>query len=147
MNVDLFIDTNIFVYAHDSRIGPKHERATAFLTSLWERDLVPVISIQVLQELHVSLVRKGHRPTQSIEICEFYLAWRVVENTRRVLRQAFEEQRRWQLSFWDALILTTARRGGARVLWSEDFSDRQDYGGVVAVNPFAIENPLDNLLP
>jgi predicted nucleic acid-binding protein len=47
------------------------------------------------------------------------------------------EMERWQLSFWDGLILAAARTVGATTVWSEDLSDRQDYSGIRVVNPFA----------
>lgn len=40
------------------------------------------------------------------------------------------------VSFWDAMIVHAARQVEATVLWREDLSDGQDYGGVVARNPF-----------
>jgi predicted nucleic acid-binding protein len=40
------------------------------------------------------------------------------------------------VSFWDAMILTSARSLGCRILYSEDLNAGQSYDGVVAVNPF-----------
>ena len=42
----------------------------------------------------------------------------------------------WQISFWDALILTSARKAHCTVLYSEDLSDGQVYDTVRVVNPF-----------
>lgn len=43
---------------------------------------------------------------------------------------------RWQVSFWDAMLLTTAAKVGAGVLWTEDLNDGQSYGTVTVRNPF-----------
>jgi predicted nucleic acid-binding protein len=59
-----------------------------------------------------------------------------VDNSLALLLAALDEQARWQLSLWDALILAAARASGATELVSEDFAHGQDYGGIRAVNPF-----------
>ena len=43
-------------------------------------------------------------------------------------------------SFWDAMLWTTARQAGCRLLLSEDLQDGQTLGGVTCVNPFAPRN-------
>lgn len=136
MNVDLFIDTNILVYAHDRDAGEKHAKAKGLIEGFWKRRETPSLSIQVLQELHVNLIKHGLEAERSAQIVTRYLSWRVVDNTGPLLRQAFVEQQRWNVSFWDALILAAARRAGVSAVWSEDFNDGQDYGGMSIVNPF-----------
>ena len=49
MNVDVFIDTNILVYAHDRDAGPKHVKAAELVEGFWDRQDIPCISVQVLQ--------------------------------------------------------------------------------------------------
>ena len=139
MNVDIFVDTNILVYAHDRDAGEKHTRAKALLEGFWETRQIPSVSVQVLQELHVNLVKKGITLEQSGEICCRYLSWRVVDNTRHLFRQALADQQRWQVSYWDGLILAAARQSGATTLWSEDLNAGQDYGGIRVTNPLALE--------
>jgi predicted nucleic acid-binding protein len=56
-----FCDTNIIVYAYDSTAGVKHDRAQALLERLWLEG-VGALSVQVLQELFVTLTRKVVRP-------------------------------------------------------------------------------------
>jgi predicted nucleic acid-binding protein len=43
---------------------------------------------------------------------------------------------RFRLSYWDALIIAAAGELGCHTLYSEDFQNDQDYGGVKALNPF-----------
>ena len=135
MNADVFVDTNVLVYAHDRDAGEKHVKAARLIAGFWERRERPSVSIQVLQELHVNLVRKGIAPDRSAQIVSRYLSWRVVGNTRHLLRQAFAEQQRWQLSFWDSLILAAARRASVSTLWSEDLNTGQDFDAITVVNP------------
>jgi predicted nucleic acid-binding protein len=137
MNVDVFIDTNILVYAHDADAGNRHIRAKSLIENLWTGRKIPVISVQVLQELHVNLTRKGASLEESARIVERYLSWRVVDNTRHLLREALTEQQKWGLSFWDSLIVAAARRAGASTLWTEDLNEGQDLGGLLIANPLA----------
>ena len=49
---------------------------------------------------------------------------------------ALELVRRFKLGYFDALILASARLAGCEIVYSEDFKDGQDYGGVRVENPF-----------
>ena len=50
---------------------------------------------------------------------------------------ALELTGRFQLGYFDALILAAARLADCETVYSEDLNDGQDYGGVRVVNPFA----------
>ena len=84
----------------------------------------------------MNLVKRGVPRAEAEQILRDYAHWPVVDNTLEVLFAALDEQARWQLSLWDAIILTAARAAGATELVSEDFSHDQDYGGVRVINPF-----------
>jgi predicted nucleic acid-binding protein len=141
MSDKYFVDTNILVYAHDTAAGVKHQRAKALVEELW-RTRSGVVSTQVLQELCVNLRRKAAKPvslTTAREIITDYLAWEVVTNTGESVLEALELEKRYRISFWDALVVQAAEVSGAEVLYSEDLSDGQVYRGVHVVNPFMIE--------
>lgn len=140
MSADVFIDTNILVYAHDRDAGKKHEKAKRLLIDLWQSKPLPWISLQVLQELLVTLHRKGIPAADARGTVEDYTRWRVVENDLELLRAGISEMERWQLSFWDGLILAAARRARVQTILSKDFSDTQDYGGIKIENPFVTDN-------
>ena len=115
MSVDaLFVDSNILVYAHDRSAGEKHAIARQKLGQLWVRPLPPSLSVQVLQEFFVNLVRKKVEPVRAREVVENYLAWQVIDNDKALFLEGFTEQERWQLSFWDALILVPGRERRSR---------------------------------
>lgn len=137
MSDKYFVDTNILMYAHDKAAGAKHERAKALVEELW-RDRSGVVSTQVLQELAVNLRRKAARPLgakATREVVADYLTWQVVVNSGESIVEALDYEARYQISFWDALILHAAHASGAEVLYSEDLSDGQTYGIVRVVNP------------
>lgn len=134
-----FVDTNVLMYAHDSAAGKKHERAKALVQELWS-SRSGVISTQVLQELAVNLRRKSKKPldTKTVrEIVSDYLTWQVVVNGGEAILEALDIEARYQVSFWDALVIQAANAAGAETLYSEDLSDGQSYGSVVVKNPFA----------
>lgn len=142
MNVDrLFLDTNLLVYAHDHSEGRKHERARDIVEQCWASDKPPKISIQVLQETHVTLIKKGLDAVTSADVVRNYLAWDVIENRESIFRDALALQIEFQLSFWDAGILAAAMAGGAGELWSEDFQHGRIYRDVRVVNPFNAADP------
>jgi predicted nucleic acid-binding protein len=131
----VFVDTNILVYAHDVDAGRRHAAARDRVKALWNAPLPPSVSVQVLQELYVNLVRKGARPKSARELVGDYQNWDVVPNSMRLLQTAMLGVERWKISLWDALIVAAAREAGAGVLLSEDLNEGQDYDGVVVVNP------------
>jgi predicted nucleic acid-binding protein len=142
MSDKYFVDTNILMYAHDKAAGAKHERARALVEELW-RDRTGVVSTQVLQELSVNLRRKAGRPLDAKatrEIVTDYLTWQVVVNGGDSILEAMDLEARYQISFWDALVIQAAQLSGAELLYSEDLSDGQTYGSVRVINPIRSES-------
>ncbi len=131
----VFVDTNILVYAHDREAGEKYRIAREKIAYLWNLPLPPAISLQVLQEFYVNLVKKHVSAEDSRQAIVDYLRWNVIDNDRSLLLEGIDLKDRWQVSLWDALILAAAKRAKAGVIWSEDFSANQDYNGITVVNP------------
>ena len=132
-----FVDTNILVYAYDAGSGTKHERARSVLRSLWV-DGNGVISTQVLQEFYVTVTRKLAAPltgAQAREVVGTYAAWPTHRPDAADIVAASELEVAHRLSFWDALILVSARRSRADVLLTEDLTHGQSLGGVRVVDP------------
>lgn len=138
MNAKCFVDTNILIYAHDHTCGSKHQQARQLLGELWEAGNA-VISTQVLQELYVSLRRKVANPLSAVEVEQIlrdYFTWDIVVNTRQSILDAITTETRYQVSFWDGLILQAAKRAGAKIIYSEDLSHGQMYDYMTVRNPF-----------
>lgn len=135
-----FCDTNIMVYAYDRSADSKGDIARRLLARLW-MSREGALSVQVLQELFVTLTRKTSPtlpPADARAIVSDLATWQVIEPTSGDVLGAIDAAVRWQVSFWDAMLLTTARKAQAGVLWSEDLNDGQDYDGVVVRNPFRV---------
>ena len=56
--------------------------------------------------------------------------------TLDVMRTALTVREWFGLSWWDSAILAAARMCGCDAVYSEDLSNKQDYDGLRAVNPF-----------
>lgn len=136
MSVEVFVDTNLLYYANTDSPDPRHARARQLIEPLWSEPGRAAISVQVLQELHVNLMRKGGLDAAaSWRRVSDYLAWKVIDNDRLLLAAAVDVQARWKLSYWDSLIIAAAQRAGAPLLWSEDLAEGQRYDDVQAINP------------
>lgn len=136
MPAEVFVDTSILFYAMTRGDDDRHALARAKVVALWQTPGAASVSVQVLQELHVNLVRKaGLTAAESVELVSPYFAWPVVDNDRVLLERAFELQVRSRLSFWDAAIVAAAQRAGARELWSEDLPTGQAFEHVTVRNP------------
>ncbi len=132
-----FCDTNILVYAYDTTAGAKREQARALVERLWSAEC-GAVSIQVLQELFVTLTRKIGWPIDAPaarRIVADLASWYVVEPTAADVLAAIDAAARWHLSFWDAMMVTTAQRADAQLLWSEDLNDGQTLDGLTVRNP------------
>jgi predicted nucleic acid-binding protein len=134
----VFLDTNVIVYAYDRDAGRKHEIAKALLIDLWNAQ-GGVLSTQVLQEFYVTVTKKVASPLppeSAREIVEDYLTWEVVTNDGEAVLEAIDIQVSEKISFWDALVVAAARKGGADILLSEDLADGRKFGDVSVRNPF-----------
>lgn len=136
MPANVFLDTNILVYAYDVDAGEKRVIALGLVEGGILYPGSTAISVQVLQELYVNLVRKRMPHDGALRLIQDLSTWPVVETNLPLLYSALALKERWQTSFWDALILAAAIESGASTLISEDLNHGQVYGTVRVQNPF-----------
>lgn len=132
-----FIDSNVLIYAYNVDASVKHEIAKGLLRNLWS-NRAGVLSLQVLQEFYVNVTRKIPLPLSkgsARAAVSTYTVW-CTETTPADISAAFRIEDESQISFWDALIVASALRGGADRILSEDFSAGQRIAGVLIENPF-----------
>jgi predicted nucleic acid-binding protein len=131
-----FIDTNIWLYAFT--VGDDPEK-TARAKRLIETQSIVFVSIQVLNEVCVNLIKKAHFPEQQIQqlIESFYAKYAVVELSKPLLLRGSVLREQHAFSFWDSLIVAGALAANATVLYSEDLQD-----GLVIEKHLRIVNPF-----
>lgn len=136
MRAEAFVDTNILVYAVEGLDTPKPQAARALLR---RPDLA--LSVQVLNEFyHAVTSPRRAQPLSHNEAIVWLELWKrfpVQDLTLRVHEAGVRDRDQYHIGIYDAMIVAAARALGCRTIFSEDLNEGQDYGGVVAVNPFA----------
>jgi predicted nucleic acid-binding protein len=136
MTVNVFVDTNVLLYAFDQADPKKQAAARLWRTELW-RNKRGRVSVQVLQEFYANIIRKwpsAHEQARA-EIRNLF-AWHPLAMDAELLARGWQLQDRYQLSFWDSLIIAAAKSSGCKFLLTEDLQSGRDLDGVIVVNPF-----------
>ena len=134
--MNVFVDTNVIVYAHDRMDHAKRERARSLLEE-FALDGSLTVSTQVLQETYNALTRRMLvEPAKALFAVEKLAASRVVGSNADFVLAALRLSQRFQLSVWDALIVQAALAAGCTTLFTEDMQAGQRFGDLEIVNPF-----------
>lgn len=138
MTAACFVDTNVLLYAASNAVADQPKRIIA-------RQLLsqPNIgfSAQVLQEFYAAAVTKQRLQMthdEAIAVLKSLAAFPICSITSELVLAAIEAKQRFQVSYWDAAILTAAKQMGCHTVYSEDFAEDRDYDGLRVVNPFRI---------
>jgi predicted nucleic acid-binding protein len=136
MTVPVFVDTNVLIYALNRGDPKKQHAAQAWRAELWKNHNGR-ISFQVLQEFYVNVAQKWPSACDQAraEIRDL-MAWRPATVDGPILEGAWRIQDRYQLSFWDALIVGAAKSLACRYLLTEDLQADQELDGIIVINPF-----------
>jgi len=133
-----FVDSNIWVYAHDAREPEKQRKAREFLSEL-ETNATIVISTQVLLEFYSIATRKLGMPALEARSAASKIgSLDVVGASLELVQEAMDITVLHQLSVWDAMILAAAKARRCPVLWSEDLAEGTVLMGVKVKNPFSL---------
>jgi predicted nucleic acid-binding protein len=132
----VFVDSNVFLYAVDQADPRKQQAARNWRAELW-RSHRGRVSFQVLGEFYVNAVRNrpAARDAARAEVRDL-MTWNPVAVDAALLEQGWKIQDRYQLSYWDALIVAAAKVSACHHLLTEDLQDGQKLDGVEVVNPF-----------
>ncbi|MCP4654269.1 MAG: PIN domain-containing protein [bacterium] len=140
MSARVFVDANVLVCTRDASDPQKQERARAWMAHLWSTR-TGRISFQVLQEYYVA-VTSELKPGLSREAARSdvrsLLAWRPISIDARVIEGSWLLQEHYDLSWWDALIVSAAQVADCRYLLTEDLPQGKKLGRVQVISPFAI---------
>jgi predicted nucleic acid-binding protein len=131
-----FFDTNVLVYSDDDDT-PAKQRLARDLIYEHRRGGTGVVSLQVLQEYFVTVTQKlGVASPVARRKVEILSEFDVVVPEVADILAAIDLHRLHGFSFWDALVVRTAKQAGCRVLLSEDLEDGREIDGLQVLNPF-----------
>lgn len=138
MTAKSFVDTNVLVYAYDDGDRAKRDQARELVRAGIESGL-GVISTQIMQEFYSAVTRKKRMPPLEAKTALREMdGFEIVTINPTLVLEAVDNSILNQLSFWDALVLTTAAAAECGTLYSEDLQHGQTILGVRIVNPFQI---------
>lgn len=136
-----FLDTNVLVYT-DDHDAPAKQSIALSLVEAGRADGLAYVSTRVLEEYYVAVTRKLGVPLAVARgKVELFSRLHVVRIEVDDILSAIDLQRLHQLSFWDALLVQSARRAGCAVLLTEDLQDGRRFDGLVVRNPFRLDPP------
>ena len=136
MSARSFFDTNILVYSDDKSAPAKQRRALDLVASHRHAG-TGVVSIQVLQEYFVTITRKfGVDANVAKRKVELLAEFEVAAPDVADILAAIDLHRLHGFSFWDCLIIRSAKQAGCGILFTEDLQRSREVDGVRIVNPF-----------
>lgn len=133
-----FFDTNILVYAFDNKNTRKQKIAANLLTEAIRNESA-ILSTQVLGEFYTVVTRKIKQPLQPMEalgLIDNMAVLPVQEVDFDMVKRAVRTSDRYEISYWDSLIIAAAERGECNRLISEDLNSGQSYYDIVVYDPF-----------
>ena len=137
MKDNVFIDTNVLVYAYLENIGEKTEKALGVLDNEFA-----FISTQVLQEFCNTSSKKFKRSFAEVSsaVAELVSNFYVYTNTEATIKGALIVAEKYGFSFYDSVIVSASLESGCKILYTEDLQ----HGQVIEdrlriINPFKDE--------
>lgn len=131
-----FLDSNILIYT-DDHDAPEKQAIALSLVETGQANRDTFVSTQTLEEYFSAATKKlkvpGATARQKVEL---FAQLHVVLITVDDVLAAIDLHRLHQISFWDALLVQTARRAGCTTLLTEDLQDGRRFDGLVVRNPF-----------
>ncbi|WP_353573098.1 PIN domain-containing protein [Candidatus Albibeggiatoa sp. nov. BB20] len=134
MNANVFVDTNIFVYAKlfNEKDKLKYQKAVSFFNNQTSQ---VIISTQVLNEFSNVLLR--HKVTDNAIIAAVNEIAKVSLLTLETVQKAWQIKQQYHFSYWDSLIISAALLENCETLFTEDLQH-----GQLIEKQLVIQNPL-----
>jgi predicted nucleic acid-binding protein len=134
------IDTNVLAYAAFAQTDDRKALAGRIIAEAALGDAF--LPMQVLVEFANASLKRSQLSVADTRqrIAEWSAAFPVIATVPGDVLAALDLVAARRLSYFDALIIATARRAGATVLLTEDMHDGLDLDGLTILNPFAASN-------
>jgi len=138
MSGDSFLDSNVLIYT-DDHDAPEKQAIALSLVEAGQANRDAFVSTQVLEEYFSATTKKLKVPAEIARgKIELFAQLHVVLISVEDVLAAIDLHRLHRMSFWDALLVQTARRAGCATLLTEDLQDGRRFDGVLIRNPFAV---------
>jgi predicted nucleic acid-binding protein len=131
------LDSNILVYSVASAAGARHELAAQIALRAVRLDCW--LTLQALGEFYSVVTRKSMMPRReaAAQVNDWLLSFPVTTASAGAVQAALLLAAEGRASYWDGLLVTTAKEAGCHLALSEDMADGSVLGGVQIHNPFA----------
>ncbi|MEK7539736.1 MAG: PIN domain-containing protein [Patescibacteria group bacterium] len=135
---NIFIDTNILVYAYQADEKEKHKIAKKLVEECFEGKKEYFISNQILAEFIFVTKYKKSVPAEESKIKEIVEeinkinSWKKLNYSNKTVEKALKENGK---SFWDNLISATMKENNVYTIYTENVKDFSKIDGIKPVNP------------
>jgi len=132
MKDKIFIDSNIFLYAFSNKDISKQSISASIVKQNH------TISTQVLNEVSNNMIKKLKFSNKEIEkfISSCYTQYNIVDFSKEIFIKASIIRDKYNISYYDSLILSSAINSKCDILYSEDMQHNQKIENLTIVNPF-----------
>jgi predicted nucleic acid-binding protein len=132
MTEKVFFDTNILVYSYFVQSEEKSVKSRKLIIEGGS------ISSQVIAETCFVLLKKGNYSEDEIRtvVRECYSSFNVISHTENIFLIAADLRKKYKFSYWDSLIIASAKHEGCNILYSEDLQHNFNADSLKIVNPF-----------
>jgi len=135
MSDRVFCDSNLLLYTFDCKDAKKQHIAKDIVLKYHN-----IISTQVINEVSNNLLKKfsfsNMQVKQFIDSC--YKRYEVVSISKETFINACELRERYNLSYYDSLIVSSALEAKSTLLYSEDMQHQLKINKLTIINPFSI---------
>ena len=131
-----FIDTNVWVYALTEQDHAKKKIAAELISKTYLEDMI-CVNAQVLKEFANFAFKRTKKSADEINaMLKKMSSYSFVPDTKELVMQAVALKERYDVGFYDSLMLSAANKAKCDVIYTEDLNSGQKYGAVTAINPF-----------
>ena len=139
MSARFFLDTNIFVYAFDSRATDKARKAQNLIQRAVDTG-EGLVSYPVVQEFMNVALRRFSQPMTVAEAEQYldtvFRPLLAVHSSPAIYLEALRVMSRHQLAWYDSLIVAGALEGRCAIVYTEDLQHGRMIESLRIENPF-----------
>lgn len=139
MSARFFLDTNMFVYAFDSRAPDKSKKAGTLIRRAVDTG-EGVVSFQVVQEFLNVALRRFSQPMSVAEAEQYLVAvfrpLLAVHSSPAIYVEGLRIMSKHKLAWYDSLIVAGALEGQCTLLYTEDLQHGRQIESLRIENPF-----------